>query len=79
MFYVYVIKNLLTHKRYTGYTKNIHQRIKKHNTNHKGYTGQRGEWVLVYSEQYRNKNDALLREKFLKSGKGREFLNSLRQ
>lgn len=77
MFYVYVLGNSITGKRYIGYTNNLEERIRKHNTDHSGYIGQQGEWPLTYHEQYDTKAEALLREKFLKSGKGRDFLNSL--
>jgi len=33
-----------------------------------------GEWKLIYAEAYLHKDDAMGREKFLKSGSGRKFL-----
>ena len=77
MFYVYVLRNSTTNKRYIGYTSNLEERIRRHNTNHAGFTGQAGEWHVIYYEEYTSKSSALKREKFLKSGKGREFLNNL--
>lgn len=32
-------------------------------------------WRLVYNEEFQTRLEALRRERFLKSGKGREFLN----
>jgi hypothetical protein len=32
--------------------------------------------VLVYTKEYDNKKEAMEREKFLKSGKGREYIYS---
>jgi putative endonuclease len=37
----------------------------------------KGPWRLVYSEQYVTRVDARKREKYLKSGEGREFLHYL--
>lgn len=41
------------------------------------WTKLRGLWKLVYKEEYTTKTEALKREKFLKSGKGREFLKHI--
>jgi len=44
-----------------------------------GKTTKTDKWKLIYYEAYLNKNDALGRERFLKSGSGRRFLkNQLR-
>ncbi|MBI4053869.1 MAG: GIY-YIG nuclease family protein [Candidatus Doudnabacteria bacterium] len=74
MYWVYVIEN--PHgKLYKGYTNNIVLRICEHNAGRvASYTRGRGPWKLVYSEEWRSKIEAVAREKFLKSGKGREFL-----
>ncbi len=48
-----------------------------HNQGLSNWTKSRGPWTLVHSEQYENKTEALKREKFLKSGKGREYLKSI--
>jgi putative endonuclease len=64
-------------KYYIGSTSDLEDRLKKHNHIHKGYTASGKPWVLVYSEAYKNKSEALMREKQLKAWKNRERLESL--
>ena len=60
-----------------GHTNNIERRIIEHNSGLSPYTKNRGPWVLVYSEAFESRGEAMKRERFLKSGKGREFLKSI--
>ena len=63
---------------YKGYTNNLILRIKEHNLKRfASFTKNRGPWKLVYYEQYNIKEVATNRERFLKSGKGREFLKNI--
>ena len=75
MYWVYVLRN----KKgvlYTGFTSDLKKRIKKHTVidGFNSYTQKRGPWKLVYSEQLRTEKEARIREKFLKSGQGRQWL-----
>lgn len=76
MYYIYVIKSLKDGKNYTGLTNDITRRIKEHNIGKKSTpsTVQRGPFELIYSERCDNRKEARKREKFLKSGAGREFI-----
>jgi putative endonuclease len=42
---------------------------------------QKGPWRLIYSEEHATRSEAMKREKFLKSGQGREWIkdNILKQ
>ena len=40
----------------------------------KGWTIHFRPWKIIYTEEYSTKSEALKREKYLKSGKGREFV-----
>jgi putative endonuclease len=76
MFSVYVIYNKTVKKTYTGQTVDINKRLTEHN-NHtfKGFTSRyRGEWVLIYKESVATRSEALKREKQLKSGNGRVYI-----
>jgi putative endonuclease len=56
----------------------ISRNLKSHNTlAHKGFTTIFHPWKLIYSEEYNDKNSAILSEKELKSHKGRDFLRTL--
>lgn len=78
MFNVYVIKSLRNGKRYAGYTsKEVLVRLKEHNSGSNKFTKQNGPFDMYYSETCEGKTEAIQREKFLKSGQGRKFLDSL--
>ena len=77
MFEVYVLSSSSTGKRYIGQTSNLSLRLKAHNTGESKYTKNRGPWRVIYQEEFSTRSEAMAREKFLKTGKGREFLDSL--
>ena len=69
MFYVYLIKTIKGNKKktYVGYTNNLAQRLKKHNSN-KGAKSTKGyKWELVYKKRFNSKNKALSYEYKLKN------------
>jgi putative endonuclease len=79
MFKVYVLKSLKNKKRYIGYTsKSTKEKLIEHNSGTNTFTRQNKPFVLIYSEEMESKNEALKREKFLKSGQGRKFLDNIR-
>ena len=59
---------------YYGYTCGLKKRVKEHNDRESTYTKGKTPWKLIYYETYINKLDAMKREKFLKSGRGREII-----
>jgi putative endonuclease len=78
MFTVYALYSKDFDKIYIGYTSNLDERLKSHNElATKGWTRKYRPWIILYTEIYQEKTQALKREKELKTGKGREFLRSL--
>ncbi len=77
MYTIYVIISLKYENRYVGSTKNINDRIKEHNQGKCRYTKGRKPWKLIYRETYSTRSKAMEREKFLKSGQGRKYLDSI--
>ncbi len=77
MYYVYVIKSQVDARLYKGLTKNVKERVLQHNTGKTKTTKGYIPWELVYFEKYQTIEEARKREKYLKSGVGREFLKSL--
>ena len=75
MFYIYVIQSLIHKTRYIGSTDNVLKRIMEHNNGRCRYTSGRKPWKLVYQEEYSTRGEAMKREKFLKSGLGRRWLD----
>ena len=70
-YYTYMIKSITpgTKKTYVGYTNNIQNRLKKHNSN-KGAKSTKGyKWLLIYSKKFKSKNEAMSYEYKLKKDK----------
>ena len=76
MHYVYVLRSLKDSGFYIGYSVNLRKRIQEHKEGFSFATSFRGPWRLIYYEAYLNQEDALGRERYLKSGFGRRFLKT---
>jgi len=77
-FVVYILFSEDYDKTYVGFTSNLIERFKSHNyLSKKGYTIKFRPWQVIYVEFFTTKSEALKREKFLKSGKGREFIKEI--
>ncbi len=59
---------------YTGFTKDLKLRFEQHNKGKVEATKNRGPFKLIYYEACLDKNDAIRREKYLKSYHGKMFL-----
>ncbi len=79
MYYVYIIQSLKDKKFYTGLTNDLERRIKEHNHGKLSTpsTKTRGPFKLVFYEICKSLKEAREREKFFKSGAGREQRNKL--
>jgi putative endonuclease len=75
MYYVYVLHSSSYQGLYIGYSRNLRRRLAEHEAGDSISTRRRGPWRLIYYEAYLDEGDALGREKFLKSGAGREYLH----
>jgi putative endonuclease len=73
--YVYVLRSAKDKNRYIGLTNSIEERLSQHNAGKVISTRNRIPLELIYFERYENRSEAAQREKFLKTGKGREYLN----
>ena len=77
MVYVYAIKSL-THKYiYVGLTNNVSRRIAEHNNGENRSTKSYVPFELILEEIFETRLDARKRERYLKSGIGKEFLYTL--
>ena len=77
-YFVYLLGNNKNKKliTYVGYTNNLKNRLGLHNRG-KGAKFTRGRiWKLLYSEKYKTKKEAILRECYIK--KNRKFRNSVK-
>ena len=76
MYYVYVIYSDKIKRFYTGSTENLYKRLEHHNLGLNRWSRRGIPWGIVYFEKYETRNEVLKREKFLKSGKGRESIKA---
>ncbi|MEW6773888.1 MAG: GIY-YIG nuclease family protein [Bacteroidota bacterium] len=75
MYYVYVLYSEKYNKIYIGYTGNLEERLKSHNElGNKGWTIKYRPWVCFYTESFESKEEAMKRERWLKTGVGRRFI-----
>jgi putative endonuclease len=76
MHYVYVLRSTSDHGLYIGYSGNLRKRFQEHAQGDSFATSHRRPWKLIYYEAYLERDDALGRERYLKSGSGRKFLKA---
>ena len=76
MYYVYIIQSEKDSLFYTGFTTDLNRRISEHNNGTQVSTKNRAPFQLVYYEWGLNKEDAIAREKYLKSGMGKKYINN---
>jgi putative endonuclease len=75
MYYVYVLRSLKDGRFYTGQTQDLKTRLELHNSGKMKYTGKFTPWELVYFETFDSRSEAMQRERFFKTGAGRDWLN----
>jgi putative endonuclease len=71
---VYILQSQKDEKFYAGYTKNIQKRIEEHNSGKVRSTKERRPFKLIYWEGCVNQQDAIKREKYLKTAWGKRYL-----
>ena len=75
MFYVYILSSIKSGKSYVGFTeKEVRERLEEHNQGSNKFTKAEKPFKLIYYESYYCKQDAIHREKFLKSGVGNKLV-----
>ena len=77
MYFVYAIKSTIRNYIYIGITNDLSRRINQHNKGYNKTTKPYRPFKLIYKEKLSDRKEARIREKFLKSGIGREFLKKL--
>lgn len=73
-YFTYVLLSEKDNLYYTGYSQNLKQRIIQHNKGLVPSTKNRRPMRLIYFEASLNQEDALHREKYLKSHYGKMYL-----
>lgn len=75
MYYTYVLQSEIDNAFYVGYTKDLKLRFENHNKGQVESTRNRRPLKLIYYEACLSQQDALRREKYLKTYHGKQFLS----
>jgi putative endonuclease len=75
MFYCYVLPSEKTGRRYAGSCRDLDNRVRRHNAGESKATKQGVRWVLIRSESFSSRSEAAQRERYYKTGRGRDELD----
>ena len=78
MYKVYAIKSKNRNYIYVGLTSNLEERLQRHNSGREKTTRTYWPFELIYLEDQPTREEARKREKYLKSGVGKEFLKKIK-
>lgn len=76
MWFAYALQSKRDGWLYIGMSSDVKKWLEEHNRGYDRSTRSRGPFELFYVEDCSSRREAREREKFLKSGMGREFLRS---
>ena len=76
IYYTYVLKSKRDSHFYVGYTENLKLRFEAHECGNVKSTKNRRPFFLIYFEGCKSKDDALKREKYLKTFYGRMYIKN---
>jgi len=76
MYYVYVLFEQRNRRFYVGYTHHLRRRLQEHEQGQVASTAGRTPLELAYYEAAVNREDALHREKYLKTTYGKRYIRS---
>ena len=77
-FYCYILFSQLRNRYYVGSSgDDFTERLRKHNSNHKGFTGGAADWKLVHQEFFETVSEARKRELKIKAWKSRAAIEKL--
>jgi len=77
MIYVYVLSSVARNYIYVGMSSDIERRISDHNNGYNKTTKPYRPFRVILVEEYETRDLARKREKYLKSGVGKEYLKTL--
>ena len=76
-YYTYVLLSLKDQKFYIGFSTDLVGRVKDHQRGHNTSTAERLPLVLIFYEAFLSKHDALRREQYFKTNKGKTTLKQM--
>ncbi|MFZ4932081.1 GIY-YIG nuclease family protein [Chryseobacterium sp. Mn2064] len=76
----YILYSIHLNKYYIGHScDNIQERLRRHLSEHKGFTSKAKDWIIVYKEDFNSKEDAYNREREIKNWKSKIKIEKLIQ
>jgi putative endonuclease len=79
VYYTYILYSQSRDRYYIGSSSNPEERLIRHNAGATPSTKAGRPWVIIYTEVFESKTDALKRESYLKRMKSRSFIENLIQ
>ena len=77
MFYCYVLHSEKTGRKYIGSCRDLKDRIRRHYGGESKATKHGVPWSLLLVERFSTRREALARERFYKTGRGRNELKRI--
>ena len=77
MHYAYILLSLKDHQLYIGYSTDVFRRLEEHNRGYNSSTEYRRPLKMIYYEMHLSKNDAVRRERYFKTSKGKATLRQM--
>ena len=78
-YFVYIIQSQTSGRYYIGFTRDVERRLMDHNRGKSRSVRGRGPFTLVLAEAYNSRQEAIARERQIKSYKGGQAFHRLRQ
>ncbi len=75
MFYTYVLRSRRKGCRYVGSCGDLEKRVRGHNSGESKATRHGVPWVVAYVEEFETRSEAVGRERYYKTGRGRDELD----
>ena len=77
MYYVYIIKSDIRKYIYVGLTNNVERRVVEHQTGKEVTTRAYRPFSLIHVEKFSTRIEARKKEKYFKSGFGKEYIKDV--
>jgi len=77
MFYTYILFSENLNRYYIGQTQDVLTRLVEHNSGKGKYTGKAKDWVLVYTQVFKTRGEAMLMESKIKKRGASRFLSDI--
>ena len=80
IFYVYILYSFSFNRTYVGQTDNLEDRLENyHNAGKVRSTKAYIPWVMIHSEKFSSRAEAMKKEKWFKSSTGRKLIKEILQ